>query len=590
MKQLKNKNLAYGAAALLAGTMAFSACSSDEEMANVNPSFDGESVKTQFAINIPRAAQIKTRMTENNTQANKTFLGMQDIRLIPLTAAADANSTFEQMITLSDITGITTEKSNKIYKDVAIPTGTSHFLFYGQAKRATNATDAKNGILTATIEGQRSTADITFALNNVNTSGSVTNANSTALLAVLDAVANAQDNNNNKWSDTTDESLAKLYKDFTYSQAGSANSILCTMQSLYDALADNTSDLATAIKSAITQSGTFTLNGSTLSTTNTYPQDLNLPDGAVGVIFDSENKKFSYVVAGSTEATSDPIVNVEKITYPSSLYYWTSTPLRATDTAVDESSWPTKPADWEAENVLFNGDTWYDMVKASTQTVALKNNIDYGVANLALTVKCSKTVLQDNKKEVDGSSTARNVNVPDAGFPVSAVLVGNQPSKVGYDFAAVNGATFDKVIYDSECNLAAKYATSTPTETNYTLVLPTKGMDTMVENSKQIVRFVLELTNNSGTEFIGHNYQVIPKGGKFYLAGELNIKAENGVKNDKNLTEVFISDYLTKANVTISSLKDAYNVIPDLRATNLQLGLSVDLQWEAGIVFDVEIK
>lgn len=591
MKKFKN-NFAYGAAALLFGAMTFSACSSDNEVVNVNPSFDGESVKAQFAINIPHSATPKTRMTVTNTQGNNAdFLGMQDIRLIPLTTEATASTTFNQMITLSDINKdvIKQNASSKIYKDVAIATGTKNFLFYGQALRSNNATEAENGFLTATVDGQTSTAGITFALKDVNTDNT-TNENSNALLAVLNTVANT-----NGWSNTTDNGLKKLYTDFTKnSQAGSANSILCTLQALYDALGNftsgNAATLASSIKTNITSSGTFTVNNGKLSTTNKYPGDLNLPDGAVAVKFTSagENPGFSYITS-STEATADPIININNITYPASLYYWASTPLWATDTKVD--SWPQTTTNWEAENA-FPG--WGEEVLASTQSVALKNNIDYGVGNLALTVKCASSTLQDKKVTYeDGQTSQRNVNVPTDGFPVTAVLVGNQPNKVGYDFAAVTttGETntttdntyFTKTIYDSKCNIHAKY-NSTELETNYTLVLPSKNM------SKQSVRFVIELTNNSTTEFIGHNDQIIPVGGKFYLVGELNVNAASGVTKPEGLEDVFISDYKTTANVTITSLTDAYNVIPDLRATNLQLGLSVDLKWEEGITFDVEIK
>lgn len=584
MKKFKNKNFAYGAATLLVGAMSFSSCSSNEEAIDPNPSYDGKSVKTQFAINIPRAAQAKTRMTGDNTQAEgNNFLGMQDIRLIPLVREAEANTQFEQMITLSNITkgSIEATSSNKIYKDVAIPTGTTHFLFYGQALRTTGtSTDAKNGFLTATIERARSTADITFALKHVH-DGNVVNENSGKLLAVMNAVAQAKVSDDNKWSETEDANLKKLYNRYVNSQAGSAKSVLCTMQSLYDALKDNTDDLAKAIITTITADKTFILDEATgkLSTTNPYPSDLNLPDGAVGVEF--KDNTFSYVTNDGTEATENPVVDAKKITYPASLYYWTNTSLYATDQTVANDGWPKTPTEWKDAS-KFSG--WYTEVKPSTQSVALKNNINYGVGNLALTVTCTKQVLQDKetKDEATGSSTHRNVNVPAEGFPVSAILVANQPSSVGYDFASVTGATFDQVIYDSECTLAAKY--NVTSDANYTLVLPSTGME------KQIVKFVLELTNNSGTEFVGRNDQIIPKDGKFYLAGALDATSLTEVANPDGLTEVFMSDYLTKANVKISSLKDAYNVIPDLRATNLQLGLSVDLDWKKGIDFVVDIE
>ena len=52
---------------------------------------------------------------------------------------------------------------------------------------------------------------------------------------------------------------------------------------------------------------------------------------------------------------------------------------------------------------------------------------------------------------------------------------------------------------------------------------------------------------------------------------------------------VFMPDYQTTVTAKISTLKNAYNTIPDLRATNMQLGLSVDLTWTAGLTFEVDL-
>ena len=48
-------------------------------------------------------------------------------------------------------------------------------------------------------------------------------------------------------------------------------------------------------------------------------------------------------------------------------------------------------------------------------------------------------------------------------------------------------------------------------------------------------------------------------------------------------------DYVTTATVTINSLKNAYVTIPDLRSTQMKLGLFVDLTWQTGYNFDVAI-
>ena len=49
------KNLIYGlmSAIALTGAMGFTACSSDDAATDVNPTYDGNSVKTQFSISFP---------------------------------------------------------------------------------------------------------------------------------------------------------------------------------------------------------------------------------------------------------------------------------------------------------------------------------------------------------------------------------------------------------------------------------------------------------------------------------------------------------------------------------------------------------
>ena len=78
MKKI-NHYVLNGAIALLS-TAGFVACSSSDAVtdAPVNPSYDGKSVKTQFAINVATpGSKNQTRMTSDNTQmSGSKFLGM----------------------------------------------------------------------------------------------------------------------------------------------------------------------------------------------------------------------------------------------------------------------------------------------------------------------------------------------------------------------------------------------------------------------------------------------------------------------------------------------------------------------------------
>lgn len=215
----------------------------------------------------------------------------------------------------------------------------------------------------------------------------------------------------------------------------------------------------------------------------------------------------------------------------------------------------------------------------------MRQNINYGVANLATTVKCGAASLPDNTTltVTDPSEFSGKVAVPTKGFPVSGLLIGGQPTKVGFNFQPASDDAFDMTIYDNNLTgIVAKNAE--PTTTNYTIVLPNdKGREATYQNK---VNVAIELTNNSSFAFRGTD-GIIPVGGKFYLVGQLNPEAKTieGVTNPA----VFMSDYKTTLNLTITSLKNAYNTIPDLRSTKLQLGLSVDLDWQTGIQFDVNI-
>ena len=86
---------------------------------------------------------------------------------------------------------------------------------------------------------------------------------------------------------------------------------------------------------------------------------------------------------------------------------------------------------------------------------------------------------------------------------------------------------------------------------------------------------------------------VIPAGGKFYLMAQL-VPSEGTGYNATTMNQVFKQDYNTVATFTIGNgsttgsggLANATNGIPDLRTPNIELGLSVNLSWQAGLVFN----
>lgn len=554
---LKNKNFALGTAALLLSTAGFTACSSDDTF--TGSSLSGEAVKTQFAINIPTPG-VNGRMTADNTQNNGNFLGMHNIKLIPMAEAGDADKTFSSVLSLENIGSFSTQNT-KVYQNVNIPVGTKNFLFYGAGSAADPQNDDERfekGVLTQNVGGN-STNDITFQLKAAKlTNDTEAEKLKNVLNKVAGILATASTSN--------EEIRTTIYPNFQNLKSGSANSILKTLESLYNSVnaISGQQTVAEQIKTAMTEDGTFSYDNG-FSTDLTYPENINMPDGAAVLSF--AGSEFTYTDA--TMGTGDKAMNLDMdaVCFPASIYYFANTPVKATNTEVLETAWPATTG-WSA---FING--WDDAVSATTRSIALANPIQYGVANLALKVKCAKNLLEDNK----GSQ----ISVPDTkGYTITGVLIGGQPDKAGWNLEPASDAQFNKVVYDNKMN-GTVTATTSESATNYTLVMA----NTQKPAAK--VNIAIELVNN-GADFYGVD-GIVPAGAKFYLVAQLDPAAPSS--NDNGVSDVFKQDYTTTATLTISSLKNAYNTIPDLRASKLSLGLTVDLTWEAGMVFDnVEIQ
>ena len=541
--------------ALVGGlVLPFAGCSNEDDPTPNGPG-NGETVKAQFAINIPYAGKTETKMSDENTQYNGNFLGMYDIKLLPMTTTGADNVAYSSIISLEEILsdGLTSN-TYKLYNDVNIPVGTTNFLFYAAGGDAAPTDKFAEGILVANYSGSKNTtSDFSFSLENAK--GTDTGDQQNTLLGVLNAVEDAFGT-----PTPADQSLEKaLYDKFIALKAGSANSIRATLEALYNEI-ENSTSLKGDIRNAITKDGTFWTTETkvpyTLKTSLTYPQNMNMPDGSVVLSF--EDRAFSYATNNANIG-----VDMSNICYPASIYYFINTGLWASSSST--FTWPTTVTAWETDG-SWSGFT--ESVASNTRIIALKKAAQYAVANMALTVKCDGYQLQDK-----GSTT---VPVPDEGFLVTGVLVNDQPTQVGWNFLPKSGDGFSNIVYDKTLTGIAAKANAAK-GTNYTLLLDN------YQATAEKVPVVVELKNNSTTAFEGQD-GIVPIGATFYLVAELDPagKTVSGVTPPW----VFMQDHTTSVNLTIKSLKNAYNTIPDLQSATLQLGLAVDLTWQAGILFD----
>ena len=601
----------------LATPLFLSSCSSSDDIADAPSTNNSEAVKTSFtlSVGIPGGgssnAKPMTRMGEDITQAQTTpaFRGMDNMTLIPFTTGAAVTTSDTRAgntnINLPNATAntllssqITQTGNAHVYTDVSVPVGVSSFLFYGKAVDATAGTDAsevadmfKYGSLTATGLSDGAPSGISFSPKQIYSTSSA-DAKATSIANYLTTIAGSSytdgSSTEHKWSAVSADAqgqgsaLATLYKNFTSLTAGSSASVQQAVQELYTSLNSllsgnhNQTDVNKEIIKKIIENiktGATVADGTGVVTLNSdytgFPANINLPDGAATVKF--ADSKFTAQTTATYTSSGTQVAALSDYVYPANLWYRANTLIKTSDKVLtdkykDGTAWDAILADYDGDGV----------VKNSTASIALKDQIQYAVGRLKMTVKAAASTLKDGNGE--------DVAVPTEGFPVTAVLIGDQ-RKVDFEFAPVSKEK-QYTIYDKE--LTGINATTASSTANNTLVLQT--------NKDEKVNVLLELTNNSGKRFKGKDGYV-PEGGKFYLLATLDPKSGTDYA-DGTKDKVFMQDYVTTANFTIKvndgtshdqGLGAAYNVIPDLRTPALSIGLSVDLTWQTGLTFDVDM-
>lgn len=594
---------------LLASGAGFSSCSSDSADPTGGTGVAGQVVKTQFAINIPygnnsstNQAKKVTRMTDGMTQQNNHFRGISDIVLLTF----DGDPTNTSITDATNIIKIGTDGNayaqddyRRLYRDIEIPVGTSYIAFYGKATK-NGESSFKTGEITDEGTSGKTLANISHKLTPIKSDADFkTDEDAQAIIGALNDIANAKVNDNGTdytWANIDNAStslswltdhekkfLADRYKTFILLKAGSKASVKACIESLMAALAGETPEAGVPDTKKLTaeiykkcQAALYKIN-----TLREFPRNLNLPDGVAALSWNTGESKFAYSAPGNDLFSTGNTINYQKMCYPAELSYFVNTETMVSNNDMSSlnefpsyTDW-TKPAgaDWTGKNFTKGA------VTNLTKTVGLKAPVQYSVAVLQSTIKCAGTTLKDNGQSKGGLKADQDVPV-NSGFPVTGILIGGQPESVDWKYEPTTEA-FANTIYDQNMNgtITAGTTASTP---NYTLVFDNKSTD------KKPVFVTIELENKSGMDFYGED-GIIPKDAKFYLVGKLDPDATEGVTNPNSVDRVFVQDHITKANFNIQTLKGAYNCIPDLMTSGINVGLAVDLSWQDGIKFDVDL-
>ena len=707
-------NYAYVGAIALLGASGFTACSSADDIIEVeepqakvaeNPTYDpvAKTVTAQFVLNVSSASNNTTRMAAETVQKAANFRGMKDAKLIGLStghssylapyngeATTDPSYAVKKTYDLGTLYAANSisnagtdnrDNSSRRVLQLVLPLQTDAMLVYARA--IPSGTDEENGKVSMNVTGnpENTTFSLVSRLGDKGTAYEQTLAMSAAIInrvmgVSLDATTGPWTNEENhttseealdaiSWKGLGDatsglvaleELLAKAYNEMTTLgtgeyRAGNAKAVKKMMFDLYQTMntvygATATSDkefnaqrLAFEIRGRIakyfgglTAENTTTFhNLGTIGESNTianslkegnvvtdqadfnakfgsvtddllrtFPSSFGLPEGVAQLSVSNEDV-FSYKTENNSLLGSGTI-SASNYMFPSELMYFDNSALRVNDAEKDQNGYPNGYNNWDT-NASWTGWTTGAVV-ASTRSVAVKNNINYGVAMLKSSVALDGTEFQDNRAAVVGSSSTNQIlsNTDVEKFTLTGVLVGGQINQLGWDYLAKTPATssnWNYVVYDNKIPNDGKIPTVVDKE-NYTLLFDNYN-STLAANAQSDVYVALEFVNNSEKAFYGKG-NIVPVGGTFYLVAKLTkgantiaswnstyaIPPYNGSGASSEITRIFVQDFMTTATFKIgnTSLQNAFVTMPDLRSTQSSLGLSVNLDWQTGLSFE----
>ena len=585
--------------------LTLTACSTIDD--DYEPTEGVKEVLTDLQIAIS-SHTAETRQTGITTQAQEppVFRGIQDIYLIPYSVSGNSvvATDYRQGMrinlpqlssdpSINSINGLNTNNNSRYYTDVEMPLGTNAFLFYGRAIRNGNSNfvnglTAVTGLSAANVASQPS--GISFGPSSIVTDATSASDKANNLAACLTAVAGATG-----WS--TSPSYVDDYNKFITMTAGSSASICALLQGVYNTYKSKTEAVPQAVVTAILTYADVDANGilTMKPLYADYPGCYDLPDGAAFVKWIEDtatpaNSRFEAVVSSSPAVQQPTGLIASGITayaYPAELYYRVNSKIKTDDTNTHADDY-LNTTTWDGAGGLLSKYPYPDAthpgtVNTETKSIAIIDQVQYAVARLDLSIE---TAVKSNS--ADGNGTLRDaadnvITVGSTTFPIKGILIGNQ-RPVDFEFHP-KSTTERNIIYDTSFGSGT---TSDPytlqnlvsggtAGPNYTLVYETPKA-TGNDDANAIVNFAIELENRSNQDFVGVNNMVIPVGTRFYLIGQINPMDPN---KTGSALQVFKQDCYTIVTATISSLANAYNVIPDIShpTETLTLGIEV-IDWK----------
>ena len=364
-----------------------------------------------------------------------------------------------------------------------------------------------------------------------------------------------------------------------------------------------------------------------------FPLNLGLPMSTALLTYVENNQvaglghNFQYLDAVPAYGMNAEPVPITDYRFAPEIVYWGNSGIRVNDDTKAKNDYPNTINDWANNtNSKWTGWTNNGSVLSSTRSVAMIKQINYGIALLRTNVSYDElngVVAYDNNSGIHPGESDKPITINGNSFKVTGIMIGGVRERIGWDFCGIidpDNNKPNKVIYDrlSDGGLLIPAPNSgattiyTTTWDSYVPQLDNTGhkVGDGRQEDQTDVYIALELINNTGQDIWGE-LNIIRNGGTFYLVGKLDLAAalasDETVKfpdskyvhyppydsngNTIQVKRVFMQDYMTIANVhfTQHSLRHAYVTVPDLRSSQVSLGLNVDLTWNPGLTFHVDL-
>ena len=371
---------------------------------------------------------------------------------------------------------------------------------------------------------------------------------------------------------------------------------------------------ADGIKSAMGASWNDDWNDVITTELQNFPvTTFTLPEGTAQLEYTASTNTFAHKHPGVSLLDKSTSTDPSAYMFPAELMYYCNSGVRTSNKEKSSSSgYPNGVANWD-DDTKWDSDWNGTSVTSSTRATAMTKNVNYGVAMLKTTVQIKEGVssLEDNRAALNPGEENKVFSPANINFSWTGVIIGGQPASVDWQFLPTS-TDFNKLVYDNrvtglEAGTAVPNTAGSASAANYTILFD--NYTTVGTQNK--VRVALQFVNN-GDDFWGRD-NLIRKGQTFYLVAELDpaktgltaptwdtyyqVPPLNASGVSTKTTRVFIQDYMTTANFRLdanasahtSSLQNAYVTIPDLRSSQLSFGLSVDLDWRTGLVFNEDL-